>query len=859
MKKIKLLTALIALSLIATSCGGAKGASSSIFNSSSSSSESSESSGKDSSKDSSHQPSKPSSSSLPSSSSSNKPSSSSIAPKKYTVTWKNSDGLVLETDFDVVEGTTPTYDGNTPVKDADAQYNYVFNGWTPEVSPVRSDIEYVATYKEELRKYTVIWKDEDGSVLETDNNVPYGTTPTFDGNEPSKESTDQYDYSFAGWSTEIEAVTGDAEYTATYQEALRKYLVTWKDEDGTVLDSKEVEYGETPVYEGVEPSKESTVAYQYKFDGWSPNIVPVTGEVEYIATYKEENRKYTVSWVNYDGTVLATEEYEYLSTPSYSGETPTKVNDHGIAYNFAGWTPEILPVEGDQTYTATYEGVPYFSFEQISYELKEGAEHTSLKGSPWINSNYQGELKKIKKPSPKDDFYAAMNYDTIMNGGIGPFEIGSARASNAINSFYYGTAKTTNSEYLYAVFNKLFYGDATSVRNYLDALDLNTYFGSKEAFLSPSSFLKLEFNGSNYEVVYNDGYINGNVGLNTCLFYGAFDDYQQYNDYSYNIIAQLGETFNFNTDNMYDAGNIIQNLSVHTYNNYYNYGDQMTSYTVNNMPWEPVKKALLDVGFRGTKRIYIKYYVINTLNYLFNDYLKNDPDVVKTAVCATLGFDYRFLMGPTEYRKLNRYLTQTQLFSRENNLYNSDDSHVARSLLNAFAPELMEQVYIELEGNPEIKNTVSDLIDDILEGYDELVSGIDWLSDTTKSRVLKKLRKMTHASCYSDVYRNFDKIDDSDLDVATLFELIGRYNNVIFDRAYNKVEADPFDWAWQAMPSSTVNAFYTNQHNAFVILNGVARGFVNGDESIEELYGKIGFVIGHEITHAFDSNGSHYD
>ena len=104
-------------------------------------------------------------------------SSSSLAPKKYSVIWQNYDGLVLETDEEVLENTVPTYDGPTPEKEQDAQYDYVFAGWTPEVTVVTDDITYVATFNAEVRKYTVIWKDENGDVLETDTDVPYGTMP----------------------------------------------------------------------------------------------------------------------------------------------------------------------------------------------------------------------------------------------------------------------------------------------------------------------------------------------------------------------------------------------------------------------------------------------------------------------------------------------------------------------------------------------------------------------------------------------------------------------------------------------------------------------------------------------------------
>ena len=277
-----------------------------------------------------------------------------LPSSKYTVKWVNDDNTVLETDENVTFGTTPTYNGSTPTKAGTAEYSYTFAGWTPTVSSVTGDVTYKATFTQTQNKYTVTWKNYDGSTIKTEQ-VEYGKTPSYSGATPTKPSDTQYSYQFSGWSPSISSVTGDVSYTAQFTQSAVKYTVTWKNYNGNILKTDtNLNYGDTPVYTGATPTRPSTAEYTYTFTGWTPSISSVTGNATYEAVFSATKNQYTITWKNFDGTVLKVDTLEYGSTPVYSGTTPTRASDSKYEYNFKGWSPNIAAVSKNASYTATF-------------------------------------------------------------------------------------------------------------------------------------------------------------------------------------------------------------------------------------------------------------------------------------------------------------------------------------------------------------------------------------------------------------------------------------------------------------------------------------------------------------------------
>ena len=275
--------------------------------------------------------------------------------KLYTVQYIDGNGVALQSQELSAESWIFLYDGETPTKASTPEFDYVFSGWDPvpdEEMLTEHGRTFYAQFNEQKRTYPITWKNDDGSVIET-TNVAYGTVPIHA--DAVKADTDEFTYTFVRWDPEpTAAVTGPAEYKATFNAAKRKYKITWKDAHETLAATYE-EYGKVPT----PPVLAFDINPKYTVIGYSPELKAVTGDATYTVLFQENEQaggspaSYTITWKNDDGSVIDTTTMAYGKMPVHADAT--KADDNQYSYTFTGWTPEIAAVTGDATYTATYE------------------------------------------------------------------------------------------------------------------------------------------------------------------------------------------------------------------------------------------------------------------------------------------------------------------------------------------------------------------------------------------------------------------------------------------------------------------------------------------------------------------------
>ena len=170
--------------------------------------------------------------------------------------------------------------------------------------------------------------------------------------------------------------------------------------------------------------------------------------------------------------------------------------------------------------------------------------------------------------------------------------------------------------------------------------------------------------------------------------------------------------------------------------------------------------------------------------------------------------------------------------------------------------EAVGQIYVEKHFPPAAKERMVGLVANLIEAYRIDIAALNWMSPETKSKAFEKLDKFTPKIGYPDKWRDYSKLEISATDLLGNLARISKFNQ---DFEYAKIGA-PVDRTEWLMTPQTVNAYYNPGMNEIVFPAAILQPpFFDLEADDAANYGGIGAVIGHEIGHGFDDQGSKYD
>lgn len=232
---------------------------------------------------------------------------------KYTVTFMDGE-KVLETFTNVPHGSAVT------APEVSEKYGKTFIGWDKKFDNVTSDLTINAVY--DVDKFTVTFKDGE-KVLETQT-VEYEAAATAPDTARLSPPEGMH---FAEWDKDFSKVTEDIEVSAVYE--LNEYTVTFKNGE-TMIKNERVKHG----FAATAPNVFDTPTE--KFVGWDKPFDNVTSDL--IVNAKFETKKFTLTFINFDGTTVYTEEVEYgASIDSHFDKADKAATYDDTILDYDGW------------------------------------------------------------------------------------------------------------------------------------------------------------------------------------------------------------------------------------------------------------------------------------------------------------------------------------------------------------------------------------------------------------------------------------------------------------------------------------------------------------------------------------------
>ena len=178
------------------------------------------------------------------------------------------------------------------------------------------------------------------------------------------------------------------------------------------------------------------------------------------------------------------------------------------------------------------------------------------------------------------------------------------------------------------------------------------------------------------------------------------------------------------------------------------------------------------------------------------------------------------------------------------------------SFVESAMGEAVGRIYVERHFPPAAKEAMDELVANLVEAYRRSISELDWMGEETRAKALDKLEKFTPKIGYPVKWRDYSTLVVSPDDLVANVRAAAEFE---FQRQLGKI-GKPIDRDEWFMTPQTINAYYNPGFNEIVFPAAILQfPFFDADRDAAANYGAIGAVIGHEIGHGFDDQGSRFD
>jgi len=415
--------------------------------------------------------------------------------KTYTISFENLDGTLLQS-YQVDEGTMPVFD-EIPTYDS-----YTFDGWHTEIVEATEDATYRATY---IQTVDITFETNGGTLIDTITvNAETFTISDLNNYITTKEGY-QFDWWYLSESLD-ERFLGELESNMTlYAKWDQLYTITWKNQDGSVLETDEVVSGEMPVYDGDTPVLEGEL-----FNGWSEDVVVATSDKTYTAVFVDPSETSVLtgmqtitefeSETNGFGGLPSTGTYDVLVIPIEIKDYPFD-NDYllNIDTAFNGTEEET----GWESVSSYYQ---QSSFGKLNLTFNVVTKYTTdYNASYYQQHDTDGDQYAIREAmNDLDSSIDYSHYDTNGDGAI-----------DAV-IFVYSRPYDGDIDLWWAWVYDAEYGVADSVEN-VDGVDLEYYMWVSYTYMHDNNLTGVTINAETY--IHEMGHLMGFPDLYSSTHY----------------------------------------------------------------------------------------------------------------------------------------------------------------------------------------------------------------------------------------------------------------------------------------------------------------------------------------------------